>query len=195
MATFEFHEATFDRWPDFERLCGANGACGGCWCQHWRVPRGGKLWDEMKGEPARKQMKKLFADNTITGLLAYDGRDAVGWCSYGPRGNFPRLDNTKAYRRNDTAGVWSINCFFIDKNYRGKGLARMILKAALKFLRARNVKIVEAYPVTLTKDGKKLPAAFSFTGPLQMFLDEGFEIIQHIAPSRPLVRKRIKSGE
>jgi hypothetical protein len=66
-----------------------------------------------------------------------------------------------------------------------------MLEAALKFIRKRKVKIVEAYPVTLTKDGKKLPAAFSYTGPIKIFTDGGFEIIQQTAPTRPLVRKKL----
>ena len=37
-----------DDWPAIEELFGSNGACGGCWCMWWRVPRGGKLWTEMK---------------------------------------------------------------------------------------------------------------------------------------------------
>ncbi len=191
MTKFTCKEVSSELWQDFERLFGANGACAGCWCQWWRLPRGGKLWEETKGARAKRMMKKLFADGAITGLLAYDGDRAVGWCSFGPRSVFPRLERTKAYKRDDIADVWSINCFFIDRNYRRMGLAREMLRAALKFMKKRKVKIAEAYPVTLTKDGKQLPAAFSYTGPLRIFEDEGFEIVQRLSPSRPLVRKKL----
>lgn len=184
-----FKEVSAEHWPDFEKLFGDNGACGGCWCQWWRVERGGRLWQETRGAKAKRMMKRLFQSNQITGLLAYDGYRAVGWCSYGPRSVFPRLDRTKAYRRDDIAGVWSINCFFIDRNYRRQGLARSMLGAAVKFIRKRKVKIIEAYPVTMTKEGKRLPPAFSYQGPLKIFEDEGFEVVQQSAPSRPLVRK------
>jgi len=186
---YTFKEVSSEYWPDFEKLFGDNGACGGCWCQWWRLPRGGKLWDQTKGAKAKRMMKKLFMSNAITGLLAFDGDKAVGWCSYGPREVFPRLNRTKAYARDDIEGVWSINCFFIDRHYRKKGLARLMLAAAVKFIKKKKVKIIEAYPVTLTKDGNQLPAAFSYTGPLKLFTDEGFEIIQQLSPSRPLVRK------
>ena len=36
-------------WPLFAALFGQAGACGGCWCMHFVVPRGGKLWEELKG--------------------------------------------------------------------------------------------------------------------------------------------------
>lgn len=191
MAKYICKEVSPRLWPDFERLFGDNGACGGCWCQWWRTPKGGKLWDETKGAKAKRMTKKLFAESSITGLLAYDGDRPVGWCSYGPRTDFPRIDRSKAYARDDVEDVWSINCFFIDKNYRRQGLAREMLRAAIKFMKKRKVKIAEAYPVTLTKDGKQLPAAFSYTGPLKIFEDEGFAIIQQLSPSRPLVRKNL----
>jgi GNAT superfamily N-acetyltransferase len=186
-----FKEVSAELWADFEKLFGDNGACGGCWCQWWRLPRGGKLWDETKGPKAKRMMKKLFKSNQITGLIAYDDNLPVGWCSYGPRTDFPRTERTKAYVRDDIESVWSINCFFIDRHYRQKGVARLMLRAAMKFIRKRKVKKIEAYPVTLTKDGKKLPAAFSYTGPIKIFEGEGFKIIQRIAPTRPLVRKSL----
>jgi GNAT superfamily N-acetyltransferase len=191
MARYRFEEVTSEHWVDFEKLFGENGACGGCWCQWWRIPKGGQLWEDTKGKKAKKMMKALFKHNEVTGLLAYDGDKAVAWCSYGPRRIFPRTETAKAYRRDDIAGVWSINCFFIDKNYRRVGLSRKLLAAALKFMRKQKVKIVEAYPVTLTKAGKQLPAAFSYTGSLNIFEDEGFEIIQCVSPSRPMVRRSL----
>lgn len=34
--------------PFVERLFGSNGACGGCWCMHWRTPKGAD-WQHEKG--------------------------------------------------------------------------------------------------------------------------------------------------
>jgi GNAT superfamily N-acetyltransferase len=191
MQRYKFKEVSSELWPDFEKLFGKNGACGGCWCQWWRLPRGGQLWQETKGARAKRTMKYLFKNNMVTGLLAYDGDLPVAWCSYGPRTDFPRTERMKAYRRDDIDNVWSLNCFFIDKRYRRTGLGREILSAALRFMKKRKVKIVEAYPVPLTKDGKKLPAAFVYTGPLKIFEEAGFGIVQRLSYSRPLVRKSL----
>jgi GNAT superfamily N-acetyltransferase len=140
-------------------------------------------------------MKALFRSGEITGLIAYDGDRPVGWCSYGPRTSFPRLETVKAYRRDDIEKVWSVNCFYIDKDCRNRGLARAMLKAALDFMRRRGVRLVEAYPVPLTRDGKKLPAAFVYTGPLSLFEQAGFEIVQRLSRSRPLMRKRLRAAK
>lgn len=191
MPKFAYKEIAPDLWDDFERLFGANGACGGCWCQYWRVAKGGKLWEETTGAKAKRLTKGLILSGQMTGLLAYAGASPVGWCSYGPRADFPRLETAKAYQREDTGGVWSVNCFFIDKEYRRMGLAAEMLSAALKFMKKKKVKMVEAYPTPLTQDGKKLPAAFVWTGPLSIFENAGFQIIQRLSYSRPLVRKEL----
>jgi len=55
-------------------------------------------------------------------------------------------------------------------------------------MRKRKVRRVEAYPVTATKDGKRLASSFAWTGPLSIFCEQGFEEVQRLAPTRPLVR-------
>ncbi len=177
-----------DDWKDLASLFGSKGACGGCWCQHWRVPHGGRLWEEAKGEPNRRAMQRLVTTGKATGIIAFDGDTPVAWCSFGRRTDFPRTETVKAYRRDDINGVWSINCFFIAKGYQGQGLSLKLAEAAIKVIKKRKGKIVEAYPVTLTKDGNKLPPAFSFTGPETVFKRLGFKEIQRLAPTRPLYR-------
>jgi GNAT superfamily N-acetyltransferase len=191
MPKFTFKEVAPELWDDFEKLFGDNGACGGCWCQSWRIPHGGKIWNETKGAKAKRLTKALFKAGKMTGLLAYDGDKPVAWCSYGPREVFPRIETAKAYQQENCAGVWSINCFFIDKHYRKQGLSGQMLDAALKFLKKRKVKLAEGYPVPLTKAGKELPATFVWTGPLKIFEQAGFEIVQRVSYSRPLVQKKL----
>jgi hypothetical protein len=45
--------------------------------------------------------------------------------------------------------------------------------------------------VTLTKDGKKLPASFSYQGPEIVFQRLGFKEVQRLAPTRPLYRLKL----
>ncbi len=184
----QYKELKADLWPALETLFGDKGACGGCWCMWWRVERGGRLWEETKGEPARQQMKHLVISGKARGILAFDGDRAIGWCSFGRRVDFPRIERSKAYRRDDTKGMWCINCFFIDRKYRKQGIARGLLGAAVKAIKRRKAKVIEAYPVTTTLDGKKLPPAFSFPGPLNLYEEFGFKEIQRLAKTKPLVR-------
>ncbi len=189
---FQYHELSPELWPALEELFGHNGACGGCWCMWWRVERGGRLWEETKGQRAHKQLKKLVLDGKAQGILAFEKNIPVGWCSFGLRADFPRLNTVKAYRRYDLDKVWCINCFYIKRGYRGQGLARGLCSAAIKAMKKRRVKIIEAYPVTPKKDGGRQAAAFSWTGPEVIFLENGFKEIQRLAPSKPLYRLCLK---
>jgi GNAT superfamily N-acetyltransferase len=179
-------------WPSVVKLFGERGACGGCWCMHWRVPHGGKMWEAAVGKPNRRAFKKLIESGQAKGILAFDDKEPVGWCSFGKRLDFPRTETVKAYRRDDIGDVWSINCFYLAKGYRGIGLAHQMAEAALRAIRRRRGKLIEAYPTTLTLKGERLPATFSYTGPEAVFRRLGFKEIQRLAPTRPLYRLKLR---
>jgi len=185
-----FEELRPDLWHAVERLFGPNGACGGCWCMWWRAET--RNWNEVKGAPAKKMFKNLIQKSKAHGMLAFAGEEPVGWCSFGPRQDFPGLERVRAYKRSDISDVWSINCFFIHRKWRGKGLVRGLLKAAIEAIRKRGVKIVEAYPATTTKDGRKLTGSLAWTGPIKIFEEQGFKTIQSTNPLKPLVRLELK---
>src|SRR5262245_9184891 len=126
----EVRALTKGDWPVIERLFGANGACGGCWCMWWRVPRGGELWEKQKGEPNKRAFKKLVQSGNVRGVLAFSSDEPVGWCCFGPRGEFPRTERIKALRAEWDAHTWSINCFYIPSAWRGRGVATKLLAAA-----------------------------------------------------------------
>jgi len=190
--SLEIQELGPARWADLERLFGTNGACGGCWCMWWRVPRGGALWRETAGEPAHRALGDLVAAGRAHGVLAYEDGEPVAWCGFGPRRDFPRTERVRAYARDDVDhGLWSINCFFIPPRHRGRGLTRMLAAAAVEACRRRGARVVEAYPVTTTADGRPVSPSFAWTGPLKIFTELGFEIIQANPPTKPLVRLRL----
>jgi len=157
----------------------------------WRV-ESRKVWNKTKGASAKEAFKNLVRSGKAHGVLAFFENEPVGWCSFGPRQDFPLLETVSAYKRDDIANVWSIVCFFIHRKWRRKGLSRGLLKAAVETIRKRGVKIVEAYPVTTTKDGRKLGASFAWTGPLKIFEELGFKIVQSSSPLKPLVRLQLK---
>ncbi|TAH35939.1 MAG: GNAT family N-acetyltransferase [Planctomycetota bacterium] len=175
-------------WPALESLFGPTGASGGCWCMWWRVERGGRLWEQTKGARAKAEFRRRVKSDAVHGILARDGARAVGWATFGPRRDFPRLETVKAFRAPDAAAVWSIPCFFIHRDYRGRGVCRGLLKASIAAARRHGARVLEAYPVTTTADGRRMASAFAYTGPLRVFEDAGFREVQRLTPTRPLVR-------
>jgi len=165
-------EVTAALWPDVESLFGARGACGGCWCWYWRLARG-ESWDAVKGETAQRRLRRGIATGAVMGVLAYAGAEPVGWCTYGPRPSFARLDRAPSLRCPDAEAVWSVPCFFVRRDHRGRGVATALLAAAVAAIRARGGRIVEGYPVKLAQTGRHADA-FAWTGTRALFEGAGF---------------------
>jgi GNAT superfamily N-acetyltransferase len=103
-----------------------------------------------------------------------DGR-VVGWCSIGPRTDFERLERSRTIPRLDDRPVWSVVCFVVGKDSRGRGVARHLLDGAVAFARSRGAPAVDAYPVD-PGDGR-MTDAYAYTGTLSTFLSAGFQIV------------------
>jgi GNAT superfamily N-acetyltransferase len=175
---------TPDRWTDFEILFGPRGACGGCWCMWWRLPR--SKYERRKGLGNKEAVRRLVRGNRTPGLLAYIGGEPVGWCAASPREEYPRLESSKILQRVDHRPVWSITCFFIAKPWRHRGLTVTLLRAVVAFAARQDCKIVEGYPVE--PKNSDMPDVFASTGIASAFRKAGFRDVARRAATRPIVR-------
>jgi ribosomal protein S18 acetylase RimI-like enzyme len=129
----------------------------------------------------RRDKATLVREGRSHAILVYDGTIAIGWCQYGSREELPRIDARLGYRKvgppPGAKKLWRITCFFVDSRYRGRGIAKLALKAALESIKKQGGGIVEAYPVV----SKKMAAVpeWRWFGTPGMFLKEGF---QKVAP-------------
>ena len=181
---FDFRPLTPKIWSDFEKLFGERGACGGCWCMTWRLTR--RQFKKQKGEGNKRAMKRIVSRGEVPGIIAYNGKEPVGWCSVAPRENFPVLDNSRVLARVDEKEVWSIVCLFISKAFRRKGLSSILLKWAAEYACKRGAKIVEGYPYDLGK--QVLPDPFVWTGLAPAYLKAGFREVARRSSKRPIMR-------
>ena len=175
-------------WTDFEELFGLNGACGGCWCMHWKLR--GKAFDEAKGYGARQMHKSIVDSGTVTGLLAYSNGNVVGWVAVEPRTEYEKLAHSQVLKPVDDQPVWSVTCFYVKREYRRQGVTVSLLKAAVEHVRHQGGKIVEGYPVDTNEDK---PAPFVFTGMASAFQRAGFKEVARNSPTRPIFRFEIQS--
>lgn len=184
MPDFPIEPASPDRWKDVERLAGERGFYSGCWCMWWRV--GAQEWNERHGEGLRSELTSLVEGGAEPGLLAYDGEDPIGWVAIAPRAEYPRLDRSSKLKPVDDAPVWSITCFYIDRQHRRQGVATELLQAAIDYAKAHGAEVVEGYPIDVSCHGSVTSAGI-FTGTLAMFEAAGFrEVIRR--GGRPIVR-------
>lgn len=176
-----------DLWPDVVTLFGSKGACGGCWCQAWRFGKEEK-WKEIQGEEAKKRLQNGILNNTTFAVIAFDGSKPVGWCTYGPRLTFPRIERARTLKCDDAENVWSLPCFFIIRGYRKKGIATAMLGHALEAMKKKGAKIAEAYPSKPDKNGIYIDT-FAYTGTQSLFAKAGFTVAGNPDGSKQRVRK------
>lgn len=180
---------TPDRWDDFEQLFGPRGACAGCWCLYWKLPR--KVFTAGQGNHNRLVQKEIVASGRTPGLLAYVDGIPAGWVAVEPRENYPVLNNSRILRPLDDTPVWSVTCFFVAKKYRSQGLTVALLKAALGYVLKQGGKVVEGYPVEPRGAGK-MPPVFVYTGLVSAFKQASFTEAGRRSETRPIMRYFIK---
>jgi GNAT superfamily N-acetyltransferase len=178
----EFHPLTPDRWDDFVRLFGKHGAYGGCWCMWWRETR--SEFARKQGAGNRRAMRRIVESGEVPGILAYAEGEAAGWVSVAPREHYPSLERSRTLKRIDDTPVWSIVCFFIGKEFRGRGIAVRLIRAAVDYAVRHGARVVEAYP-TVPSRGVLAPVSV-YMGVPSMFARAGF-----VECARPSKRKMI----
>ena len=182
-----FQSLTYERWKDVESLFGDRGACAGCWCMYWRQTA--KEFDEKKGAGNRVALKRLVKGKAQTGIIAYDKKTPVGWVAFAPREEFKRLETSRVLKVVDEKPVWSVVCFFINKDYRRKGLTVELLKEAGKHAKKNGAKILEGYPVDPRT--KNYAPVFAYTGLASAFKKAGFSEVARRSETRPIMRKML----
>lgn len=176
---------TTANWPQFVELFGEKGACGNCWCMYYRLGKA-DFQEGKSNHGNREAMHDLVKAEKPTGLIAFYEGQAIGWCAFAPREDFAKLQRSRVHKRIDDQHVWSIPCFFINKQFRRKGLSVVLLKGVIAYARAHGIKILEAYPTIPTQE--RLPDSFAWIGLYKSFERAGFEIVDTTSKSRPMVR-------
>ena len=183
----EVHDVTAERVPDYQAFFDHDAfadypAWQACYCIAPHEPSG-----EPEGgrDENRRRVSEMLADGRATALLAYAGGKPVGWCQYGETTALAAIMRRYQAEAVDLEGVGSIACFVVAAPYRGHGVARTLLEAALERMRARGLRAAEAYPAAESRS----PQA-AFRGPLELYLGAGFERVREAGPA-VVVRKAL----
>lgn len=173
-----------DTWPDFARLVEKhNGVWGGCWCLGFHQKFGGNH---------RELKEARVREGQAHAALVYDGPAAVGWCQFGSPEELPRIKHRKQYEAEFAREPdWRITCFFVDKDYRGKGVASLALQGALDEIARLGGGVVESYPQETA--GKKTAPGFIHNATLSIFERLGFEKTRPLGKNHWVVTKTVES--
>jgi GNAT superfamily N-acetyltransferase len=183
-------------WEDLQAVFG-RGDPRRCQCQRFKIGHAGwtpEPWEE-RAAALRDQTgcDEPKSDRT-SGLVAFLGEDAVGWCAVEPRTAYPRLLNSRSpvpWKGRDedrTDGtVWAVTCFVTRKGFRNQGVSAALVAAAVDFARDRGARALEGYPM-LTYPGKEITWGELFVGSRNSFADAGFVEVSHPTPRRVVMR-------
>jgi len=134
----------------------------------------------------KRDLCNLAVSERPTGLLAFDGTLAVGWCRLAPRADLAWLAHARYLSPVDDLPVWSVPCFFVRRSHRGRGVISALVDAAIDTARDAGAPALEAYPIDTDAPGHSTNL---FPGVASVFASRGFEVVARRKPDRPIMRK------
>ncbi len=180
---------TPERWADLEAIFKAKGCsiARGCWCMAYRRsgPQPQPPPGTTRAQANRTQLKTLVDAGRPPGLVGYRGNVPVGWVSIGPREDYAKLARSPVMKPVDDQRVWSVVCFVVPTEYRGRGVAQALLAGAVTYAKKQGAKLIEAYPVDKPSRSKDDSMWF---GAKSMYDKAGFSEVARRKPHRPVVR-------
>ncbi len=189
MTGLAIHPLTPDRWDDFVALFETDSICRMCWCVHHRLPA--EVRRETDPKSRKVAMGKIVKKGPSPGLLAYRGREAVGWIAIAPRPATPdwnvgrKASAAELPEHADDESIWAATCFFVRRDARGEGVTTALLEAGTAYAKTHGARTVEACP--MAHDEKRSTTGM-FVGPKRVFDRAGFETVIERKPGRPLMR-------
>ena len=151
----------------------------------WRLIS--KEYEKSKGARNCELLFQLVKNNEPLGIVAFEGKKPIGWCSISPREQLIRLEYSKLFKRIDDRPVWSITCIFIKKEYRKKGISSVLISEASKYAFLNGAGVIEAYPV-ISKKGKMIPDVFVYHGLVNAYKKAGFKKVKQPSETRLIMR-------
>ena len=147
-------------------------------------------WSSRTSDQNKTEKRLLVERRKAHGVLVYSEGKPVGWCQFGPPSELPRIDRMRNYESATARpSSWRITCFFVDRAFRRKGVAKAALEGALRALEKRGVASVEAYPHDTARG--EFSASFIWHGTVRLFEQHGFVKERKLGKNHWIVRKSL----
>lgn len=188
------------------RLFASNGY--ECYCRFWHFAGTSREWlarcFQEPGENER-QMRAQLASGSLEmrGVVALASGQAgsesgpaeiIGWLKLAPAEVIPKLYEQRLYKglpvfSGERSGTYAVACLLVREDARRRGVARALLAGAIEAARAWGARRLEAFP----RSDTDVPGSALMTGPSQLFLDAGFEVVHDFRPY-PVLRLELSRG-
>lgn len=168
----------------------------GCYCRYLHFTGDKHAWqDRVANAPERNRDEFVAAAGArgaeARGVIALElaTGHAVGWLKVSRTADVDKLYQQRLYRGlpcfdRPAAGVFTLGCFLVDPEYRGRGLSRDLIRAGVALARDLGASSVEALP----RGELAQSPAERWLGRPSALLAEGFEVVHDFEPY-PVLRR------
>jgi len=144
----------------------------GCYCVYYHTTCEDDAWMARTSAQNRASALDLIARGEMRGFLAYADNQCVGWCNANALHGLQRYARSPELAEFD-AKTGVIICFVIHPDFRGKGVARQLIRAAVDGFRREGFARILALPFEW-KDNPEL----QYHGTRAMFAEAGFRVLK-----------------
>jgi GNAT superfamily N-acetyltransferase len=183
MPTITIEPATAARFDDAQHALTGGGDGRTCQCQWWMIRNAD--FQRLSTQERTSLLQRELDAGPPPALIAYVDGEAAGWVRVGPRVAQVRIGRTRAIADSvvdalDDISVWSVSCFVVRKEHRGRGLTRVLLDAAVTRARESGARVLEAYPIDTTVTKRSTNDLYH--GVLSVFQEAGFTEVARPKP-------------
>lgn len=162
-----------------------------CWCTAFCTTRSQFAVGWLTGRNRQRFESMARGSKAPMGILASSSGEPVGWCACGPRSRYAVADTGRSKilrdrNRHEDSGVWLVACMFVRADYRARGVAHALVRAAIDLARGQGALAIEGWPAT--GSGRNADA---FVGREKVFADLGFHLVARPTPQRSIVRLQL----
>lgn len=180
---------------DLAILFGAQRNTRHCWCTAFCVSGGQFAAGWFAGGNRRRFERMAAASATPVGVLAFVDGSPVGWGACGPRARYTaaiegRSSLLRGRRRDEDHSVWLLACLFVASAYRGRGVTRALVGAAVDLARQEGALAIEGWPQAASAS----PSGDAFVGREEVFQAAGFGCVDRPTPQRAVMRLELRRG-
>lgn len=142
-----------------------------CFCRYYHLECSSEEWASRTAETNQSEALSQIDQGQMHGFLAFDGDQCIGWCNANDTSSYKRLKNEfSPFIENKKAAA--IMCFVIHPDYRGQGVAKALIRAAIDHFSALSYDRILALPFELKEEPTKM-----YRGSKEMFGQFGFEVL------------------
>lgn len=160
-----------------------------CFCRYLHFSGDKHAWQDRLANAPAQNKSEFVAEARARGAeargviaLAPAGR-AVGWLKVSRASDVDKLYQQRLYRGlpcfdRPSQAVFTLGCFLVDPDYRGRGLSRELIRAGIALARAEGAVSVEALP----RGELAHSPPERWLGRPSALLAEGFQIVHDFEP-------------